>query len=945
MLCVVLVWTARGQQAAPPTAVALPPGAVARLGSVHFWHGTPIRALAFAPGERLLASWGQDDRICVWETATGKLVRSLTVPRKPVPDDEGPFGKGKKGKGGFGTSSLYADLAGDSFRGPRLTFSTDGKLLGAADTDGQRYRVWDTTTGKELHQVPFPVKVTTPEDDLGFPKALARQLTQKAAGPCVLSGDGRLLALGGKENAIIVWDLGKGAERCRLQGHTGPVLTVAFAADSKTLLSAGADHMLRLWDVTTGKQLRTFQGHRAPVKDVAFLADGRRLLSASADGTLRLWDRDSGMALRHLRWLPAAAGAKGKSPDVRLWHDGGKQVGCLFTLNPATAAGSLALARATTKGPADIFVTYDSATGKELRRAVLVRAQQAAVLAVGLTRPLLARGRASTHIALLTLETGEPLPRSELGGAAVADVALTGDHLAVVQRGSMDVQLWDWRAARPGHRLEGHTGQPSLARFALDGKALVSWSAMATDASVSRWDVASGQEQGRGNGEDEGPNLGVAPGSFAEFVLGRRGVAPPPRPEVTLDGRLVALGGQGGMLRVVDLVANKEVAAPDYSLWKGRGLVGFTPDRRALVVCDVTEQDNTGMRPKAAKKETPPDFGTSVRVLDLKSGVLGAKVGGRTHNFFARRLVVTERYALLACTQGLVRVLDLTTGEELRTVGEGPPAAALDPLDFDGWGGMGGGPSSRVVDRSPQFAVSPDGRTVAVLHPEDNSVRLWEVATNGPRGHLKGHAGPITCLCFSTDGRHLVTGSQDGTVLIWAVMTRARPEPTGQQLEALWADLGGDSVKGLQAAQRLTASPAAVKMLGARLKSVPPLDEERVRQLVRDLDDRLFTKRRRAEKELTELGEGAARALGEALKGNLSTEARQRVEATLKLGRSGMLAGERLREVRAVEVLEAVGSAEALAVLRQLAGGAAEARLTREARAALERASLRNGGR
>ncbi len=960
-LGVVLGWTAAGQQPTSPATDPLPPGAVARLGNSHFWHGAALRALAFAPGERLLASLGQDKRICVWETATGKLVRSLSIPLEPLPVNDKVKGGGKGGKGPSGV------MGSATFRGPLLALAADGKLLALADTAARRYRVWDTSTGKELHQVPMP-DGTDAEDAAeaealaaaGLPPSLLGRMGGKFTGPFALSGDGRLLAMGGgKENAVVVWDLHKGAERCRLQGHTGHVMTLAFEPDGKALLSTSADQTLRLWDIQAGKLVRTFWGHRAAVRDAAFLADGRRLLSASADGTLRVWDRDSGKALRQLRWLPAMAAAGSTSPNVQLWHDGGKRVGCLFGFTTDSDPDLLFGSRVTAVMRGHVFVSYDSATGKELSRTPLLPGNQfGTVLALGSKRPLLARATASNHVALCALETGEPLTGRELSGSAVADVALAGTHAAVVQQGNLDIQLWDWRTGRPLHRLEGHMGQPSLARFAGDGRALVSWSAGATDQSVSRWDVAGGQERGRVSVGDPGTTTGRGYPSFVEAVLGYSPAATTTHPEVTPDGRLVALGGRDRMVRVVEIATGKEVAAPDFCLWRGKGYLAFTPDARSLVVCDVNEGNRrVGFGKKnPAKKDVEEPVGTSVRLFDLKSGVLGPKVGGRTYGFLVRRVVVAEGYALLACSDGPIRVLDLTTGEELRTVGEGLPAEGFrDPAEMGGIGpGMlGGGPGGgRVIDNSPQFAVSPDGRTVAVVHPEDNSVRLWELATNGKRAHLQGHAGPITCLRFSTDGRHLVTGSQDGTVLIWAVLApadrpgTARPELTRQQAQALWADLGADAARAFQANQQLTASPArAVELLRAQLKPEPPVQEQRLRKLLLDLDDRSFSKRDRAVKELTELGEAVMPALRQALQSKPSAEAQQRMEALLKMLRGGTVTGERLREVRAVELLEALGTTEAHALLRQLAGGAPGARLTREAGSALERARLRTPAR
>jgi hypothetical protein len=88
--------------------------------------------------------------------------------------------------------------------------------------------------------------------------------------------------------------------------------------------------------------------------------------------------------------------------------------------------------------------------------------------------------------------------------------------------------------------------------------------------------------------------------------------------------------------------------------------------------------------------------------------------------------------------------------------------------------------------------------------------------------------------------------------------------------------------------------------------------------------------------DLGALGEQARPALEKALVGEASLEVRQRVERLLqKL--AGKPSGDRLRELRAVEALELAGGPEARQGLETLAGGPPDARLTREARAALQR--------
>jgi WD40 repeat protein len=75
-----------------------------------------------------------------------------------------------------------------------------------------------------------------------------------------------------------------------LKGHSDFVLSVAFSPNGQLLASGGKDGFVILWDVEQGSLLRKLRdGHTELVASVAFSPDGTRLASSSADGTLCLW--------------------------------------------------------------------------------------------------------------------------------------------------------------------------------------------------------------------------------------------------------------------------------------------------------------------------------------------------------------------------------------------------------------------------------------------------------------------------------------------------------------------------------------------------------------------------------------------------------------------------------------------------------------------------------
>jgi hypothetical protein len=136
----------------------------------------------------------------------------------------------------------------------------------------------------------------------------------------------------------------------------------------------------------------------------------------------------------------------------------------------------------------------------------------------------------------------------------------------------------------------------------------------------------------------------------------------------------------------------------------------------------------------------------------------------------------------------------------------------------------------------------------------------------------------------------------------------------------------------------LTAAPAqAVPFLRARVRPVLPVDPRTLERLTADLASEKFRERERAVKGLEELTDLAVPALERIRAGNPSLETRRRAEQLLARLTGLTLSPARLRLVRAVEVLELAGTAEARQMLVALAQGAPEALATREAQAALVR--------
>jgi len=130
-----------------------------------------------------------------------------------------------------------------------------------------------------------------------------------------------------------------------------------------------------------------------------------------------------------------------------------------------------------------------------------------------------------------------------------------------------------------------------------------------------------------------------------------------------------------------------------------------------------------------------------------------------------------------------------------------------------------------------------------------------------------------------------------------------------------------------------------IALLRGKVRPAAAIDPRHLARLVADLDSNEFSVREKATQELQALGERAAPSLRRALEKQPSLELRRRVKELLD--GLNQLPAEQVRGIRAVEVLEHTGSLEARRILRSLAQGTPEARLTREAKASLKRLAKR----
>jgi WD40 repeat protein len=772
--------------------------------------------------------------------------------------------------------------------GRALVFSADGKSLTSFGSD-QAIRTWDVATGALLRKVPAPREV--------FPVETV-----------ACSPDGSTLVTCRRDPpaGLCVWDLASGRERrtiaCNWRLPGGPGL--AFAPDGRTL--AAADYRaVHIFDAVTGSERMAPLAHKTngTVEQVVFSPDGKVLASTSSSGgPTWIWDTATGKALHQLTTQDQIAAfspdgkvlaSAGRGERVTLWDlAAGKEQGTL-PLPPPTPVyyHSVCLAFSpngktiAAGGDERPVVLLDVATRKELHRLPTVRAEVLLFAPDSKTLVTSANGA----FRLWDVATGEELQGRE-GHHGEANAVARSPDGRLVASGSWDdrtLRLWDAATGRQLRVLTGHEGYIRAVEFAPDGRTLISGGG---DGTLRLWDATTGKPQ---------------------RVFSMNG------PKWEDAQQVVTMGMASDGKTLAALGSTSHDARSEFSMGAWDVVTGQELVKRPLPAGSFTACFSADATTLAV--------GRNGRVI-LEDVATGKRRDLRTGNMTDAPLVFSQDGRRLAVGH--------------RDAADESPGRSLAVYDLS----EDGDPLVLDTGQVGLAAFSADGRYLATAGPDD--LRLWELA--GGREVLRcPRPEPFrsvfriafaSSLAFAPDGRSLVTGLPDSTVLLWDLAPPRSPDARG--LAALWSDLATDGPRGHAAAWALSQAQAdkVIALLRERLPPARAIDEKRLQRLLRDLDSDEFAVRQAALRELQAVRDDVRPALRQALAGKPSPEARKQLEQLVS-GPAVVCSGEALRGVRAVEVLERLGTPEGRQLLEELANGAAEARLTQEAKAVLRRAA------
>jgi len=241
-----------------------------------------IWSVSFSVGDNpTIASSSLDGIIRIWQVADGQCLQTMKHP-----------------------TEVHA-----------IAFSRDGKLLVSGNIhSSSTLKVWDVQKGVCLMTIPAHIRkinsvcfhpngslIASGGDDKNVQifdlknQHIHRILQGHTAviWSVAFSQNGKLLASGSFDQTVRIWELDSGQCLNVLSGHTNALTTIVFHPFLPLIATASSDAMVKLWSLETGECDHTLMSHNNVVMGIAFSPDGQTFASGSFDKTIRIWDVSS----------------------------------------------------------------------------------------------------------------------------------------------------------------------------------------------------------------------------------------------------------------------------------------------------------------------------------------------------------------------------------------------------------------------------------------------------------------------------------------------------------------------------------------------------------------------------------------------------------------------------------------------------------------------------
>lgn len=575
-----------------------------------------------------------------------------------------------------------------------------------------------------------------------------------------VSPDGKILASGGLDKTIVLWDVDTGFPiGPPLKGHSDWVTSVAFSPDGKTVVSASADKTILIWDVATGQKITQLAELDKIVSCIAYSPDGKSLVSSALDGSIFLWDVSPRQKIASFsNGVPGSVYSVTFSPDGKTLAT----TSANHTVVLWDVASRRALDPPLTGHTDEVYTAVFSPDGKTLASAgrdkkvflwdVNARKQLGSPLEGHIDRifglafspdgKMLASGSTDKEILLWDVSSAKRMNDLSLSGHSEGVYSLAflrAPNGVTLASGNADgtVTLWDipstkW-LGRPLDIEQRVRRQVRSVAFTSDGKILASGG-----VGLFLWDVATGKLQStllKANVSSMVTSVAISP-----------------------DGKMLASGGMEKNIRLWDVGSGKPSEPGTLSGVSGEvSSLAFSPLPDATILAAGSSDGSVTLWDLKTGKGEPLPKSHTDRVSSLAFSPDGKLLvsGSWDRNVILWDVPNRQRLETLVNEPN-----DFVYSVAFSPNGEFFASANGDSIEL--WKVSSRKQYGPLLSRHRgtvwSVAFSPDSTTVASAG-DDSTIRLWDVSASLPIGSpLKEPNAPVYSVAFSPDGKLLASG-------------------------------------------------------------------------------------------------------------------------------------------------------------------------------------------
>ena len=684
-------------------------------------------------------------------------------------------------------------------------------------------------------------------------------------------------------------------------GGVVPIVACALSPNGETIACQDGKRNIEVWNFKTNKRLAKLQGAECYGRSrfLRFSAAGDSIVVPGSDHSLQMLALPSG----NLRWSWAGKGR-------RIEHFAFSADGRLVALI----------------NDGIVVECWDCSANRVLRRIEQGIMVENATLTPD-TKTVIAEDR-NGLIQVISVDTGKVLAKCNGPRAGAVQLIVSPDNKTLAAATDSElVRQWNLATGDVIGTGIGHTGRVSKVALTSDDRRVVS---VGMDGEGWVWDI----------------NGIIPPRRFEGDSVSMRGLA------VGQGGKFIAACNDDGTVRIYDaktLIVKRAIQASksrqlnvafccgdsavsaitengDLTVWRledgselykhslGACILGaaYIPQRDLIAVCTTERNPFTGRQ--------------RIRIIDLRTGGIRNEFDEDAGD--VRTAAVSSDGRFLALGYGHVDV-------KLR-----PPISLYEIASGQCVGRLG---APLRDDRDSVSSISFSRHSQFIAYGTSiGQIRVFDILGGSMVTEVQCDSGVVGSLVFDSRGTRIIAGNSNSTLLICS-LSKPPEKPIRHtdflrdQANSLWTRLGQSDAACAYSAVRelIEMREETVSLFRDRLKPVKGVEESRVNELINALNDAQFAVREKAESRLVECGECVSSVLKSRLARSQSTEESARIRRII--ARIEIWDVDQLRAARAIYVLERIQTEAATNLIRLVARGASQSRITQEAIAALFR--------